>query len=117
MNEFSKIDIDELTKLASDILSEKENFHISENADMMAQLMECGSSVGGARAKTLIAWNPSTNDIRSGQINAGEGYEYWYQKALEGATAAAMEEWTSQNALDLTYDEQAYAYIQTGTFN
>ncbi len=50
-------------------------------------------------------------------IYDGEGYEYWYQKALEGATAAVMEEWIGQNALDLTYDEQAYAYIQTGTFN
>lgn len=43
---------------------------------MVAQLMQCSSSVGGARAKTLIAWNPETNDIRSGQINAGKGYEY-----------------------------------------
>ena len=80
LSDNSKVDIDALTRLASDILSEKENFHISENDDMMAQLMECGSSVGGARAKTLIAWNPSTNDIRSGQINAGEGYEYWLLK-------------------------------------
>lgn len=46
----------------------------------MAQLMESSSSVGGARAKTLIAWNPKTNDIRSGQITAGEGYEYWLLK-------------------------------------
>lgn len=42
--------------------------------------MGCGSSVGGARAKTLIAWNQETNDIRSGQINAGKGYEYWLLK-------------------------------------
>ena len=74
------IDIDALTRLASDILSEKENFHIEKNDNMMAQLMECGSSVGGARAKTLIAWNPETNDIRSGQIDAGDGYEYWLLK-------------------------------------
>mgnify|MGYP003306847297 CR=1 FL=1 len=47
---------------------------------MMAQLMESGSSVGGARAKTLIAWNSQTNDIRSGQVQAGKGYEYWLLK-------------------------------------
>lgn len=74
------VDLDALTKLASDILSEKENIHIKKNDSLMAQLMECGSSVGGARAKTLIAWNPKTNDIRSGQINAGKGYEYWLLK-------------------------------------
>ncbi len=74
------VDLDALTKLASEILSEKEQIHIGKNDNLMAQLMECGSSVGGARAKTLIAWNPETNDIRSGQINAGKGYEYWLLK-------------------------------------
>lgn len=74
------VDLDALTKLASEILSEKEQIHIQKNDNLMSQLMECGSSVGGARAKTLIAWNPETNDIRSGQINAGNGYEYWLLK-------------------------------------
>ena len=78
MNE--TVDLDALTKLASEILSEKEHIHIEKNDNLMAQLMECGSSVGGARAKTLIAWNPETNDIRSGQINAGKDYEYWLLK-------------------------------------
>lgn len=78
MNE--TVDLDALTKLASEILSEKEQIHIEKNDNLMAQLMECGSSVGGARAKTLIAWKPETNDIRSGQINAGKGYEYWLLK-------------------------------------
>lgn len=74
------VDLDALTKLASEILSKKEQLHIQKNDSLMAQLMECGSSVGGARAKTLIAWNPETNDIRSGQIDAGKGYEYWLLK-------------------------------------
>lgn len=74
------VNLDALTKLASEILSEKEQIHIEKNDSLMAQLMECSSSVGGARAKTLIAWNPKTNDIRSGQIDAGKGYEYWLLK-------------------------------------
>lgn len=64
----------------AEILSAKEQFHVQKDDTMMAQLMECGSSVGGARAKTLIAWNPETNDVRSGQIQAGSGYEYWLLK-------------------------------------
>ena len=74
------VDLDALTKLASEILLEKEQIYIEKNDNLMAQLMECGSSVGGARAKTLIAWNPETNDIRSGQVDAGDGYEYWLLK-------------------------------------
>lgn len=69
-----------MTKLASDILSEKENIHIRHDDRMIAQLMQSGSSVGGARAKTLIAWNPQTDDIRSGQVSAGPEYEYWLLK-------------------------------------
>ena len=75
-----KIDLDALTKLASEILSEKESFHVKHDERLISQLMQSGSSVGGARAKTLIAWNPETDDIRSGQINAGPGYEYWLLK-------------------------------------
>ena len=74
------VDIDALTKLASDILSERESVNIKHDNDMVAQLMQCSSSVGGARAKTLIAWNPETNAIKSGQINAGQGFEYWLLK-------------------------------------
>ena len=79
-HENEQIDIDALTRLASDILSDRENIHVKYNEDMISQLMQGSSSVGGARAKTLIAINPETNDIRSGQINAGKGYEYWLLK-------------------------------------
>lgn len=75
-----EIDIDALTKLASDILSERENLNIKYDDGMIAQLMQGSSPVGGARAKTLIALNPETNVVRSGQINAGEGFEYWLLK-------------------------------------
>lgn len=75
-----EINIDALTKLASDILSERENLKTNYDENMIAQLMQGSSSVGGARAKTLIALNPETNEVRSGQINAGKGFEYWLLK-------------------------------------
>ncbi len=75
-----KVDLDALTKLASEILSEKESVKLKYDDTMIAQLMQSSSPVGGARAKTLIAWNRETNDIRSGQINAGPGFEYWLLK-------------------------------------
>lgn len=74
------VDIDALTKLAADILSEREKLNVKYDDNMIAQLMQGSSSVGGARAKTLIALNPETNVVRSGQINAGEGFEYWLLK-------------------------------------
>lgn len=74
------ININALVELASDILAERENIHVSEDGHTMEQIINVGTSAGGARAKAIIAWNPETKDIRSGQIDAGEGYEYWLIK-------------------------------------
>jgi serine/threonine-protein kinase HipA len=43
-------------------------------------IIEVGTSAGGARAKAVIAWNPATQEIRSGQMEAPEGFEHWLLK-------------------------------------
>jgi serine/threonine-protein kinase HipA len=43
-------------------------------------------SAGGARAKAVIAWNPATNVVRSGQVDhLGAGFEHWLLK-FDGVT-------------------------------
>lgn len=74
------IDIDELSKIADMILSDREALRVSANDQAISELIKIGTSAGGARAKALIAWNEYTGDIRSGQINAGDGYGYWLLK-------------------------------------
>ncbi len=39
-----------------------------------------GTSAGGARAKAVVAWNPQTNEVRSGQVEAPPGFGYWLLK-------------------------------------
>ncbi len=46
----------------------------------IANVIQVGTSAGGARAKAVIAWNPKTNTIRSGQFDAAEGFEHWLLK-------------------------------------
>lgn len=46
----------------------------------IANIIQVGTSAGGARAKAVIAWNPKTNTIRSGQFDAAEGFEHWILK-------------------------------------
>ncbi len=74
------VNIDELVKLAADILQKRKNIHIKENSDTMKQIIKVGTSAGGAKAKAVIAWNKKTGDIRSGQVETGSGYEYWIIK-------------------------------------
>lgn len=46
----------------------------------LANIIHVGTSAGGARAKAVIAWNPETNVIRSGQFDAAKGFEHWLLK-------------------------------------
>lgn len=78
------IDIDNLVQLASQILQQRNNLNVSFNDDLaensLTDILRVGTSAGGARAKAVIAWNPETNEVRSGQVKAGNGFEYWLLK-------------------------------------
>lgn len=101
-----KADIDALSKLAEEILSKKENIRFDSQNGMIAQLMEAGSSVGGARAKTLIAWNEKTNEVRSGQVNTEDGFDYWLLKF--GNIRSNSDRGDSFDAPEYTQIEYAY---------
>jgi serine/threonine-protein kinase HipA len=46
----------------------------------LRSIIEVGTSAGGARAKAVIALHPSTGELRSGQLDAPEGFEHWLLK-------------------------------------
>jgi len=46
----------------------------------LAQIIQVGSSAGGARAKAAVAWNPLTHEIRAGQFDVKQGFEHWLLK-------------------------------------
>ncbi|MBO7453473.1 MAG: type II toxin-antitoxin system HipA family toxin [Clostridiales bacterium] len=76
-----EVDVAKMVKFASDILSEKKDQQIRSFDDPdYSQLIKLGTSAGGARAKALIAWNEEKQMIKSGQIDAGNGFEYWLLK-------------------------------------
>lgn len=78
------IEIDSLVKLASEVLSEqgglKGNFGGASRQKALNDILRVGTSAGGARAKAVIAWNPESNEVRSGQVEAGKGFGYWLLK-------------------------------------
>ena len=79
-----QVRIDALVALASDILTHRNSLQTSfaddHSGQALADILRVGTSAGGARAKAVIAWNPATNEVRSGQVVAGEGFEYWLLK-------------------------------------
>lgn len=79
----TKISISDLVQVAENILSERKNFSANislEDEKAMADILKIGTSAGGARAKAIIAFNPVTKEIRSGQTSASPGFDHWLIK-------------------------------------
>ena len=104
-----KIRIDALVKLASDVLAHRgkvaASFASKERAQALQQILSVGTSAGGARAKAVIAWNRTTNEVRSGQVPAGEGFEYWLLKfdGVSGNKDKELEDPKDYGAIEYAY--------------
>jgi serine/threonine-protein kinase HipA len=70
----------------------------------LRSIIEVGTSAGGARAKAVIAWNKKTDEIRSGQVDAPEGFEHWLLK-FDGMNKVDKQLGASQD-----YGRTEYAY-------
>lgn len=90
------VNISKMVEFASDVLSDRKDklINLKDNAGY-SQLVLLGTSAGGARAKALIAWNEDTGEIKSGQINAGDGFEYWLMK-FDGVSKMGIIIWKIQ---------------------
>lgn len=87
LNESSIIHVQELTLLAKSIFADRENFKVkmTQPDQKILDILKVGTSAGGAKPKAIIAYNPQTNEVRSGQVQAPEGFGYWLLK-FDGGT-------------------------------
>ena len=75
------INVQEMVRFASEVLNDRKKITLNAKNELAySQLVQVGSSAGGARAKALIAWNERTNEVKSGQLQLGEGFDYWLMK-------------------------------------
>ena len=82
-NRSTRIELSSLIKIAQEILTGKQQFKTNLSADeskALNDILKIGTSAGGARAKAVIAFNPETNEIRSGQADAPKGFTHWLIK-------------------------------------
>lgn len=82
-NGATKIELNSLIHIAGEILSGRQDFNTNlsgDEAKALSDILKIGSSAGGARAKAVIAFNPDTNEIRSGQADAPKGFTHWLLK-------------------------------------
>ncbi len=78
------LEIDALVDLANSILSSRLDLETTltpdHQEDALADILRVGTSAGGARAKAVIAWNPETGVIRSGQVSLDPSFQPWLIK-------------------------------------
>lgn len=108
-----KIDIESLVDLAGKILTKRTSLAASLSAPNTSQtlrdIIKVGTSAGGARAKAIIAWNPETQEVRSGQIKAGTGFSYWILKfdGVSGNIDKDIEEIKGYGLIEYAYYKMA----------
>ena len=109
------IDVEALVELASNILTTRNTLEGSFTAevrkDSLQDILRVGTSAGGARAKAIIAWNPATDEVRSGQVKAGNGFSYWLLKfdGVSGNRDKELEDPAGYGLIEYAYYQMALA--------
>ncbi len=84
------LEVDKLTELAEKVLNTREKLTLNlSETEHLNELIKVGTSAGGQRAKAIIAYNPKTNEIRSGQAKAPDGFNHYIFK-FDGVNDASL---------------------------
>ncbi len=110
-----KLRIDALVRLASEVLMARHDlagsFDVARRHTALTEILRVGTSAGGARAKAVIAWNPATDEVRSGQIAAPPGFTYWLLKfdGVSGNRDKELEDPRGYTLVEYAYAKMAAA--------
>lgn len=87
LDESKSVEVSSLVHIAGEVLRNKASFATNLNTpkEALMDIIRVGTSAGGQRAKAVIAYNDETGEVRSGQVEAPKGFDYWLLK-LDGVT-------------------------------
>ncbi|HEX4730014.1 MAG TPA: type II toxin-antitoxin system HipA family toxin [Solirubrobacterales bacterium] len=107
-----ELDVAALVELSGEVLAQRADLSESLAAPAkhraMQEILRVGTAAGGARPKALIAWNPETEEVRSGQVDLPSGFEFWILK-FDGVDDASRDLGHSKGygAIEWAYSEMA----------
>jgi len=102
-----KVDVGELLAVAKKVLENKQATIYSDlDKENLSNILRIGTSVGGARAKALVAikfnQNNKIKEIRPGDIIQPVGYTYWLLK-IDGANEQSLGESEGLGKIEYAY--------------
>jgi serine/threonine-protein kinase HipA len=108
-----QVNVSELLEVARKVLEgKKETSYNDLDKDSLSEILRIGTSVGGARAKALIAIKTDSDnkieEIRSGDIIQPEGYSYWLLK-IDGVNEKTLGEGKGKGKTEYAYYKLAKA--------
>ena len=105
------LEIGDLVALSKKALEQKNELNTAlsqKEAEALMDIVKVGTSAGGARAKAVIAYNPLTKEVRSGQLVAPEGFEHWLIK-FDGVTNEQLSDPKGYGRIEYAYYKMAIA--------
>ncbi len=99
------LDLGSLVEVAKKMLNKREAFLTNLNMEeekAMMEILKIGTSAGGVRPKAVIAYNPKTEEVRSGQGNVPKGFEHWLLK-LDGVSGEQFGESSGWGRVEYAY--------------
>jgi serine/threonine-protein kinase HipA len=103
------IAVEALVNASRAALAEKQAFEANLDQDReqsLRSLLRIGTSAGGARPKAVIAYNPQTGALRSGQTAAPAGFEHWLLK-LDGVSDVQFGASSGYGRVEMAYYRMA----------
>jgi serine/threonine-protein kinase HipA len=103
------VEIDSLVDIARKMLTKKEAFVTNLREDeekAVLEILQIGTSAGGARPKAVIAYNEKTGEVKSGQTNAPRGFEHWLLK-LDGVSDVQLGASKGYGRVEMAYYNMA----------
>lgn len=102
-----QINITELLEVAKKVLEDKKDTAYNEfNHESLIDILRIGTSVGGARAKALLALQfdneGGITEIRPGDIIQPSGFSYWLMK-FDGANKTTLGESEGKGKIEYAY--------------
>lgn len=106
------VNVSEMVQFASDVLARRESVRLTASQKLTySQLLQMGTSAGGARAKAILAWNEKTNEIRSGQLLLDKDFDYWLMKfdGVQKNGDYGLEDYVEYTLIEYAYYQMATA--------
>ena len=107
-----RVDVEALAELAAEVMAHRADLAVSlrkpGRRSALREILRVGTSAGGARPKALIALNPESGEVRSGQLDLPAGFEHWILK-FDGVDDSSRELGATRGygAIELAYARMA----------